>query len=86
MLRDYNIGVHADRSLPTPVCSYCRTNSATSLDHVTARVRGGDLTDPNITPACTFCNSSKGPRDAPVNLPPNAPDPFVPPWFVKLGP
>ncbi|MET8153162.1 RHS repeat-associated core domain-containing protein [Actinoplanes sp. NPDC049668] len=86
MLQDYNIGVRANPNLPSPVCSYCRTNTANSLDHVTARVRGGDLTDPNITPACWFCNPSKGPRDAPVNLPPGVPSPFVPPWFVKLGP
>ncbi|MEU7903379.1 RHS repeat-associated core domain-containing protein [Actinoplanes sp. NPDC049118] len=85
MLGDYNIGVNA-RGGPAPLCSYCRTNSATSLDHVTARVRGGDLTDANITPACTFCNSSKGARGGPVNLPPNVVEPFIPPWFVKLGP
>ncbi|HEY7223869.1 MAG TPA: HNH endonuclease signature motif containing protein [Micromonosporaceae bacterium] len=80
-LADYNIGVNADPNLPTPLCSYCRTNPATSVDHVNPRVLGGDLTDPNLTPACTFCNSSKGPRGAPVNPPPNYTGPWPPPWW-----
>ncbi|MFB9238417.1 DNRLRE domain-containing protein [Plantactinospora siamensis] len=81
MLEDYNIGVNADPSLPTPLCSYCRTNPATSVDHVEPRVHGGDLTDANTTPACTFCNSSKGARGQPVNPPPNYTGPFPPPWW-----
>ena len=81
MLRDYNIGVNADPNLPTPVCSYCRANPATSVDHVHPRSQGGDLTPENTTPACTFCNSSKGARTAPVNPPPNYVGPWPPPWW-----
>ncbi|WP_329102770.1 polymorphic toxin-type HINT domain-containing protein [Micromonospora sp. NBC_01699] len=81
MLENYNIGVNADPSLPTPLCSYCRANPATSVDHVEPRSRGGDLTDANTTPACTFCNSSKGARGEPVNPPPNYTGPFPPPWW-----
>jgi hypothetical protein len=64
MLGDYNIGVNADPTKPTPLCSYCRTRPATSVDHVHARSQNGDLTDANTTPACTPCNSSK--RDKPL--------------------
>jgi RHS repeat-associated protein len=81
MLSDYNIGVNADPNLPTPLCSYCRTNPATSIDHVHPRSQGGDLTGANTTPACTFCNSSKGARGAPVNPPPNYTGPWPPPWW-----
>ncbi|MFV2104909.1 HNH endonuclease [Micromonospora sp. LOL_024] len=73
--------MNADPLKPTPLCSYCRTNPATSIDHVVPRVRNGDLTDRNLTPACTFCNSSKGAREYPVNPPANYTGPWPPPWW-----
>jgi 5-methylcytosine-specific restriction endonuclease McrA len=52
-------------------CAYCGCelhigahNSdprAASLDHITARINGGDLRDPrNLVACCVSCNSSKG--------------------------
>lgn len=70
MLADYNIGVQARPGEPQPVCSYCRKNTAQSVDHVEARQHGGDLTDENTTPACAPCNSSKRDRMVPYNPPP----------------
>ncbi|MCF6526090.1 DNRLRE domain-containing protein [Streptomyces sp. JJ36] len=81
MLRDYNIGVNADPSLPTPLCSYCRTNPAQAVDHVEPRVRGGDLTDANTTPACRHCNSSKRDQGAPLNPPAGYTGPWPPPHW-----
>jgi len=52
-----------------PVCSYCQQNPAEHLDHVIPRSQGGDLTSENLTPACSWCNLSKGARVAPVNPP-----------------
>ena len=80
-LADYDIGVGASPGSVGPMCSYCRINPATSLDHVEPRSIGGDTTDLNETPACTFCNSSKGARTAPVNPPPNYTGPWPPPWW-----
>jgi hypothetical protein len=81
ILGDYNIGVNADPAQPTPMCSYCRVNPATSVDHVEARINGGNLEDDNLTPACTFCNSSKRSRIAPVNPPRNYSGPWPPLWW-----
>ncbi|MFK0116153.1 HNH endonuclease [Streptomyces sp. NPDC090994] len=78
MLREYNIGVNADPNLPTPLCSYCRTNSAQAVDHVEPRVRGGDLTDANTTPVCRHCNSSKRDHGAPLNPPAGYTGPWPP--------
>jgi hypothetical protein len=81
LLRDYNVGKNADPDLPTPLCSYCRTNPAAAIDHVEPRIGGGDLTDANTTPACTFCNSSKLDRLAPLNPPRGYTGPWPPPWW-----
>ena len=81
VLRDYDVGVNASPGSTGPLCSYCRTNPATSIDHVEPRVNGGDLTDDNLTPACTPCNSSKSARVAPVNPPSNYTGPWPPPWW-----
>ncbi len=81
MLRDYDVGVNAPPGRVAPLCSWCRTNPARSIDHVEPRVRGGDLTPANTTPACTWCNSSKGARPRPVNPPPNYRGPWPPPWW-----
>ncbi len=80
-LRDYNIGVNADPAEPTPMCSYCRVNPATSVDRVEARINGGNLDDSNLTPACTFCNSSKQSRMAPLNPPPGYVGSWPPAWW-----
>ncbi|GIE89927.1 RHS repeat-associated core domain-containing protein [Actinoplanes regularis] len=83
VLGEYNIGVNAQPGSVGPLCSYCRTNPATSVDHVHPRSQLGDLTDGNLTPACTFCNSSKRDRLAPLNPPPNYVGWWPPPWWPK---
>ncbi|MFT4297041.1 MAG: RHS repeat-associated core domain-containing protein [Micropruina sp.] len=52
-------------------CSYCQQNPAEHLDHVIPRSKKGDLSPANLTPACSWCNLSKGARPAPVNPPPD---------------
>ncbi|MCX3062406.1 ricin-type beta-trefoil lectin domain protein [Streptomyces beihaiensis] len=81
LLKDYDVGKNAAPGTITPLCSYCRTNPATAIDHVEPRIGGGDLTDANTTPACTFCNSSKRDRLAPMNPPPNYTGSWPPPWW-----
>ncbi|MGS2590055.1 polymorphic toxin-type HINT domain-containing protein [Streptomyces hebeiensis] len=81
LLRDYDVGRNAAPGTITPLCSYCRTNQATAIDHVEPRIGGGDLTDANTTPACTFCNSSKRDRVAPLNPPPSYTGAWPPPWW-----
>ncbi|MFC8076349.1 RHS repeat-associated core domain-containing protein [Streptomyces sp. NPDC057307] len=81
MLADYNIGVNRNPSLPTPLCSYCRTNPAQAVDHVQPRIRGGDLTDANTTPACKRCNSSKSDYGAPLTPPASYTGPWPPPHW-----
>ncbi|OPG13112.1 polymorphic toxin-type HINT domain-containing protein [Microbispora sp. GKU 823] len=81
ILKSYNIGKQATPGSNQPLCSYCRTNTATSVDHVHARINGGNLEDDNLTPACTFCNSSKRNRIAPLNPPPNYIGSWPPPWW-----
>lgn len=81
LLKDYDVGKNAEPGSITPLCSYCRTNPATAIDHVEPRIGGGDLTDANTTPACTFCNSSKRDRLAPLNMPPNYTGSYPPPWW-----
>ncbi|MFE5734003.1 LamG-like jellyroll fold domain-containing protein [Streptomyces sp. NPDC056528] len=87
-LADYDIGVNASPGSIPPICSYCRVNPAQALDHVAARSKGGDLTDPNLAPACTRCNSSKRERIAPKTPPPNYKGDWPPPWWpvnMKTG-
>jgi len=68
----------------TPLlCSYCRTRPATALDHVEPRVLDGDLTPGNITPACTHCNSSKGPRMVSKTPPAEYVGPWPPPHWPE---
>jgi HNH endonuclease len=64
-----------------PVCGWCRHNPATGLDHVDARIGGGDLTPENLVPACGRCNSSKGPRPTPKTPPPGYRGPWPAPWW-----
>ena len=42
------------------LCCYCRSNRATSLDHVKPKSRGGNSLRSNLLPACQQCNHSKG--------------------------
>jgi hypothetical protein len=65
-----------------PICSYCRQNPAEHLDHVIPRSQGGDLSPENLTPACSWCNLSKGARVAPVNPPAG----FVGEWPPSFWP
>ena len=66
-----------------PLCSYCRTRPASTLDHVEPRSLGGDLTPGNIAPACTHCNPSKGPRVAPKSPPREYVGPWPPPHWPQ---
>lgn len=43
-------------------CFYCRTASATTVDHVIPLSRGGSNSIGNIVPACLSCNSRKNAR------------------------
>ncbi|WP_020608208.1 DNRLRE domain-containing protein [Actinokineospora enzanensis] len=80
-LKTYNIGAQANSTTPSPMCSYCRANTAQAVDHVYPRSKGGNLEDANLTPACTYCNSSKRDRDAPKTPPGNFSGQFPPAWW-----
>jgi hypothetical protein len=45
------------------MCAYCCVNAATTWDHITPVVKGGESVEGNIVPACVHCNSSKKDRD-----------------------
>ncbi len=80
----YNVGVNKDESKPTTLCSYCRTNPATSVDHVFPRKKGGNLTPQNTTPACTHCNSSKRDHVAPKSSPSGYSGEWPPVWWPNF--
>ncbi len=42
------------------LCAYCRSNRATTLDHLKPKSRGGSSLRSNLIPACQRCNHSKG--------------------------
>ena len=42
------------------LCAYCRSNRATTLDHVKPKSRGGSSLRSNLIPCCHDCNHSKG--------------------------
>jgi hypothetical protein len=44
-------------------CCYCGTTESLSIDHLIARIRGGQDYSDNLVWACKSCNSSKGGRD-----------------------
>jgi hypothetical protein len=44
-------------------CCYCGTTSSISIDHLIARIKGGQDDSDNLVWACKACNSSKGARD-----------------------
>ena len=44
------------------LCCYCRSNRATSLDHVKPKSKGGSSLRSNLLPACKSCNHDKGSR------------------------
>jgi 5-methylcytosine-specific restriction endonuclease McrA len=83
ILGDFNIGVNRNPAYPAPLCSYCRTNPANSLDHVDARIHGGNLDPKNLTPACGHCNPSKNNRIVPKNPPKGYTGTWPPPWWSK---
>lgn len=50
-------------------CAYCGTKPRKlTIDHVVPISKGGGTVPENIVPACSFCNTSKGAREAP-NVP-----------------
>ncbi|WP_433657921.1 toxin glutamine deamidase domain-containing protein [Nocardia sp. CA-128927] len=81
--RLFNVGAKADPTLPPTLCSYCRCNIATDIDHVLPRKSSGDLGPHNVTPACDHCNTSKLDRVAPVNPAPNQEGVFPPPHWPE---
>jgi hypothetical protein len=42
------------------LCCYCRSERATTLDHVKPKSKGGSSLRSNLLPACQKCNHSKG--------------------------
>ena len=42
------------------LCAYCRSDRATTLDHLKPKSRGGSSLRSNLIPACQSCNHSKG--------------------------
>ena len=42
------------------LCAYCRSNRATTLDHLKPKSRGGSSLRSNLIPACKKCNHDKG--------------------------
>ena len=42
------------------LCCYCRTNRATTVDHLKPKCKGGSSLRSNLVPACRSCNHSKG--------------------------
>ena len=42
------------------MCAYCRSNRATTLDHIKPKCKGGNSLRSNLIPACVDCNHSKG--------------------------
>ena len=42
------------------LCCYCRSERATTLDHVKPKSKGGSSLRSNLLPACQTCNHSKG--------------------------
>ena len=44
------------------LCAYCRSEKATSLDHIRPRSMGGSSLRSNLIPACGHCQHSKANR------------------------
>jgi|TARA_B100002051_G_scaffold104334_1_gene99638 hypothetical protein len=42
------------------LCAYCRSNRATTLDHIKPKSKGGSSLRSNLIPCCQECNHSKG--------------------------
>lgn len=42
------------------LCCYCRSNRATTLDHIKPKCKGGSSLRSNLLPACQSCNHAKG--------------------------
>ena len=42
------------------LCAYCRSNRATSLDHIKPKSKGGSSLRSNLVPCCKSCNHDKG--------------------------
>jgi 5-methylcytosine-specific restriction endonuclease McrA len=45
-------------------CAYCgKSTEKLTMDHIVPVSKGGQHTQSNVVPACSFCNTSKGSRD-----------------------
>ncbi len=42
------------------LCAYCRSNRATTVDHLKPKCKGGSSLRSNLLPACHSCNHDKG--------------------------
>ena len=42
------------------LCAYCREETATTLDHVRPKCKGGSSLRSNLIPCCRSCNHDKG--------------------------
>ena len=42
------------------LCAYCRSERATTVDHLRPKSKGGSSLRSNLVPACRACNHSKG--------------------------
>ena len=42
------------------LCAYCRSNRATTVDHLKPKCKGGSSLRSNLIPACSTCNHDKG--------------------------
>lgn len=45
------------------LCAYCRSERATTVDHLRPKSKGGSSLRSNLVPACRSCNHSKGSED-----------------------
>lgn len=45
------------------LCAYCRSERATTVDHLRPKSKGGSSLRSNLVPACRACNHSKGSED-----------------------
>ena len=65
-------------------CVYCHMKTdEPQVDHAISRANGGDATPDNARTTCAWCNASKGPRDFPVNPPPDYRGHWPPDWWLK---
>jgi hypothetical protein len=52
--------IRAEMLAESPMCSYCKQEPATEIDHIVPISKGGTNDRDNLTPACRKCNTRKG--------------------------